>query len=121
MRYHNYLKLYNTNNISDRLLKATKGDKFLAYNGFKDTFELHSLRAFKKNRESLTATFFDKRHLNDWLIRDLRANDHRRFLDEIMDERQYLEYVHDKNDEEKAASFTEESMNTVRHFLGRSF
>lgn len=117
-----YLVVYNKHNISNRLLDATGGDMFVAFNHFTQRYEIHSNYSFKRNRESLQAAFEDKNLLNGWLLRDIKANDFRRFVDEIKTDRERLEYLHDKEDDRRFDEFSKKSMkNVVEAYLGRSF
>lgn len=105
LRVNPVLRYYNHNKMSDRLRAATDNNMFLAFNGFTKKYELHSVKSFKYNGESLQAVFEDDRMLNEFLIRDVRANDLEKFGQEIRSNREYLDGVHDKH-EEKISSLT---------------
>ena len=121
LRANKYLRVYNKNDITNRLLEATDGDMFLCYNNFKKSYELHSMRSFRKNRESLQASFQDGAHINQWLVRDVQANGTRRFLKEVEGEREYLQQLHEVKEEQTFNTMLDSNIKNVQAFLGRVF
>lgn len=120
LRSHNYLRVYNYAKITERLQKATKGNMFVAYNGFNGRYEVHSVLSFMLDKgNSLQASFENTALLNDWLIRDVRANDLTKFGQEIKGTREYLEKLFDDNDEKVSARFSETALRQLETVLGR--
>lgn len=119
LRTKKELVYYNSYNISDRLLKVTNGDMFVAFNRKKDQFELHSCFSFKKSRQadSMNANP-DQKLLNDWIVKDVKAKDTRKFLEEFMDRDVYIDQIADEAEERWDNSFLESGMNEIRNLLG---
>ena len=120
LRSHNYLRVYNYANITDRLQKATRGDMFVAYNGFNGRYEIHSVTSFILDKgNSLQVSFETTAFLNEWLIRDIKANSINRFGDEIKGTREYLEKLFDDHDDRVSDQYTESALRHLETVLGR--
>lgn len=120
LRANPHLKLYNYADISDRLLEVTNNNMFVVYNGFNGRFEVHSSLSYKLDKgNSLQVSFEDTSLLNDWLIRDVQANDHKKFRAEIEGTRQYLERVHDNAEENRSKQYTDSALKAIETVLGR--
>lgn len=86
LRYQPWLRFININNISDRFLKYTKGDMFVAYNTKTGCYELHSIKSFKLTNYSHNVTI-EKELLNGWLYQDFRATELKKFMLDIESDR----------------------------------
>jgi len=121
LRHNKQLKIYNNAHISDRLMAISGGGMILCYNGYNELIELHDARSIKKDRQSLQASFRDTQQLNEYLIREIKANNYRRFMDDIQEEKGVLQRIHDDDDQYRMDTLEEKSMRTVKNYLGRSF
>lgn len=121
LRHNKQLKIYNKAHISDRLMAISGGGMILCYNGYNELIELHDARSIKKDRQSLQASFRDTQQLNEYLIREIKANNYRRFMDDIQEEKGVLQRIHDDDDQYRMDTLEEKSMRTVKNYLGRSF
>jgi len=121
LRNNKQLRVYNKGFISDRLMAMSGGNMILCYNGYNELLELHDARSIKKDRNSLQASFRDTQQINEHLIREIKATDYRRFLNEIQEEKGQLQRIHEDDDEYRMANLEEKSMQTISHYLGRKF
>lgn len=87
LKYQPWLRFVNINNISTRLLEYTKGDIFIAYNTLNESYELHSVSSFKLTGYSQNC-IIEKDLLNDWLYKDFRATELKKFMLDIQSDRQ---------------------------------
>ena len=83
-----YLKPVRTHSLFERFLKESNGNLLCVYNKSKDTYELHSLKSFKYNGESLNAVIPEDA-LNGWVIKDYRANDLKKYRQEVESDRMF--------------------------------
>ena len=121
LRLNKQLRVYNKGFISDRLKAISDGNMILCYNGYNELLELHDARSIKKDRNTLQASFRDTQQINEYLIREIKATDYRRFLLEVQEDKEYLQRVHDDDDEYRMANLEAKSMKTIEHYLGRKF
>jgi hypothetical protein len=120
LRAHNYLRVYNYANITDRLQRATNGNMFVAYNGFNGRFEVHAITSFIMDKgNSLQVSFENTAFLNEWLIRDIKANDHRKYFQEIKGTREYLEKLYENHENKVSDRYTEDALRHLETILGR--
>ena len=120
LRTNRNLSRYNYGNISDRLEKATGGRMFVAYNGFNGRYEVHSITSFFLDKgESLQVSFESQKFLNDWLIRDIKANDLRKYLLEVKGTREYLENLFEQAETEREGKWIEHKLRNLESLLGR--
>lgn len=91
LRYQPELRFINTNNLSNRMLKLTRGDLFVAYNVIKAAYEVHSVENFKINCMSYNVSL-EKEMLNGFLYNDYKANNLRMFVKEVEDRRAKTNY-----------------------------
>lgn len=118
LRSFPYLKPVRINNMYERILKASGNNLLLLFNKSKDTYELHSIRSFKYNKESLNATVPDE-ILNGWLITDYRANDNRKFSQEIQADREITNATLDLYDGRGMELLQRRALTTVEKMIGR--
>ncbi len=121
LRHNKQLRIYNKGYITDRLMAMSGGNMILCYNGYNELLELHDARSIKHDRNSLQASFRDTQQINGYLLREIKANDYRRFMNDIQEEKGQLQRMHDSDDEYRMQTLEEKSMRTVEHYLGRKF
>lgn len=120
LRSHNYLRVFNYANITDRLQKVTKGNMFVAYNGFNGRYEVHSVKSFLLDKgNSLQVSFESTAFLNEWLIRDIQSQDINKYYEEIKGTREYLENLFENNDKRVSDQYTESALRQLETVLGR--
>ena len=113
-----YLKPVNINNLYSRFLNASHGTLMLLYNKTRDTYELHSLRSFAYNGESINAVVPDD-VLNGWLIKDYRANDIRKYAMEVEADRLYTNSLMDNYENKGLELLEKKALTTVEKMIGR--
>ena len=116
IRYQPWLRLCNINNISDRLLDDSKGDAFVAFNVIHNRYELHTISAFRYTGESLNAVIED---LNQFLIRDFRANNLKKYRVEVESSRALKEQMYSIHEEQRLKNLTELGLKRVEKLIGR--
>ncbi len=118
LRSFPYLKPVNIYNLYDRLLKASNNSLLLLYNMKRDLYELHSIKSFQLNGESLQAVIEDDM-LSGWLVSDYRANDINKFGLEIESERQLTNESFEKVDGKGLELLTTRALKTIEAMVGR--
>lgn len=118
LRWHPYLKPVNRYNLFDRFLSASNGTMLFLYNNTRDLYELHSIKSFQLNRESLQAVI-DEDNISGWLLTDYLANNNAKFSLEVSSERardnETLELYQDKGLE----LLTTKALKTIENMVGR--
>ena len=120
LRSKPYLTIYNYNKITDRVQAKTNGDMFFAYNRLKNKIELHSVTSFKISpaKQSKQATI-EKPLLNDWILKDIKVRDNRRFLAEKKDESDYRDQLFEDHAALTENLFIDQGMENIKDILGR--
>lgn len=118
LRWHPYLKPVNRYNLFDRFLSVSNGTMLFLYNNTRDLYELHSIKSFQLNRESLQAVI-DEDNISGWLLTDYLANNNAKFSLEVSSERardnETLELYQDKGLE----LLTTKALKTIENMVGR--
>jgi hypothetical protein len=115
LRYQPELRLSNRYNISDRMLKLTKGDLFIAYNVIKGVHEVHSVENFKINNISFNVALTDEM-VNGFIYNDYKANNLKMFVNEVKDRREKTNHLYDKAEENSQSKLS--SLEIVERTLG---
>jgi len=118
LKYQPNLIYYNKNGISDRLKKL---NMFIAYNGFTDRYEIHYVKSFKYDGNSLQDSLLTDEYLNQFLIRSIRENDHERFVRELEGERRRLESQVESQEKLLQEANTSAIIQGIQRTLGRRF
>ena len=118
LRSFPYLKPVNILNLFDRILKASNNTMLLVYNNSRDLYELHSIKSFQLNGESLQAVV-EEDMLSGWLVTDYRANDINKFGVEIQSERQLTNQYLENNSEKGLELLTTRALKTIETMVGR--
>lgn len=118
LRSFPYLKPVNILNLFDRILKASNNTMLLVYNNARDLYELHSIKSFQLNGESLQAVV-EEDMLSGWLVTDYRANDINKFGVEIQSERQLTNQYLENNSEKGLELLTTRALKTIETMVGR--
>jgi hypothetical protein len=118
LKYQPNLIYYNKNGISDRLKKL---NMFIAYNGFTNRYEIHYVKSFKYDGNSLQDSMIDDELLNQFLVRSIRENDHERFVRELEGERRRLESQVELHEERLMNANTDSIIQGIQRTLGRRF
>ncbi len=118
LRFYKELRLVNIGNISTRLLRETNGDTFLAYNILRDTYEVHSINSFKHNRMSCNGVI-EVENINQELIENIKVNNIKKFGDQILSRREYLENLLDQHDNFKEEQLYKKGHKMIKQSLGR--
>jgi hypothetical protein len=94
LRHNPRFKMINTFNITSRLLVVSNNDLFMVFDTIKGTYELHSVRSYMLTGFSHNATL-DKEFINGFIINDFKANDLKKFAEDIKDRNAKLNYLYD--------------------------
>lgn len=113
-----WLRLIDIRNVSSRLLGTTSGDIFIAYNTINDSYELHACSNYDEQRNSCNAVIPDEM-LGGVIVKDYKANNHRKNAQRLEDERAYNNFLYEKAAEKTQHSLTSERINIVARTLGR--
>ena len=118
LRWHPCLKPVNRYDLFNRFLSASNGTMLFLYNNARDLYELHSIKSFQFNRESLQAVI-DEDNISGWLLTDYLANNNAKFSLEVSSERardnETLELYQDKGLE----LLTTKALKTIENMVGR--
>ena len=118
LRTHPYLKPVNICNLFKRLLAVSNNTLMLLYNTTRDTYEVHSLKSFGYNDESLNAVI-EEDMLNGWLVTDVLANDVKKFGLELEGEREMYNKTFDEYDNKGFDLLTTRTLKTIETMVGR--
>jgi hypothetical protein len=118
LKHQPNLVYYNKNNISGRLAKL---GMLVAFNGFTNRYEIHSLKSFEYDGNSIQDSVETDELLNQYLIRDIKGNNHERFMRELEGERRRLERQVELYEERTQQANTEGLVQGVERLLGRRF
>ena len=116
LRSFPYLKPVNINNLFKRLL--SKSSLLLVYNMTRDTYEIHSIKSFQLNGESLQAVI-EEDMLSGWLVTDCLANNINKFGLEIESERQLVNETFEKSEGKGLELLTTRALKTIETMVGR--
>ena len=116
LRSFPYLKPVNINNLFKRLL--SQSSLLLVYNMTRDTYEIHSIKSFQLNGESLQAVI-EEDMLSGWLVTDCLANNINKFGLEIESERQLVNETFEKSEGKGLELLTTRALKTIETMVGR--
>lgn len=112
-----WLKLVNRNKITDRLLEATKGNAFVVWNNIQQTYELHTIEAYRLSGDSYN-TSIPIDILNSFIIWDYKINDFAKNLDEFISEK--MMHEHRKERMVSREQLLTEQLKSIGRVLGTS-
>ena len=115
---HKHLKPVYLYDLYDRLLEASRGTLLLLHNSLRDTYELHSLKSFAIDGNSINAVVTEDM-LTGWLVHDYLANNLNKFSQEVEADRQFNNEVLDNHDTDGLKLLSERALKTVETVLGR--
>lgn len=118
LRAFPYLKPVNIYNLNNRFQEVSNGTMMFLYNMTRDTYELHSIKSFKLNGESLQAVV-EEDMLSGWLVKDYLANNITKFGLELKSERDITNDTLDKNSERGLELLTSRALKTIETMVGR--
>lgn len=118
LRNHQHLKPVNLYNLYDRFLKSSNGVMLLLFNVFKDQYELHSIKSYRLNGESLNAVL-EEDMLNGWIINDYLANNNTKFVQEVASDRELTNSYIESNEDKGLELLTTRALKTVETMVGR--
>ena len=113
-----YLKPVHINNLYNRFLRASNGTLLFLYNKSRDTYELHSLLSFSYDGESINAVVPED-VLNGWLVKDFKANNVRKFAQEIESDRSFTNSLLDNYENKGLELLQKRALTTVEKMIGR--
>jgi hypothetical protein len=110
-----WLRLVHIANITERLQRATRGNAFIVYNLIQQTYELHTIEAYELSGDSYN-TSFDTELVNGFIIHDYKANDLKKFSEEVESERIYKNHLYDN--QEKQRHNLDNMLKTIERTIG---
>lgn len=118
LRYNPELKPVHAYNLFNRLLEASDNTLMLLYDVKRDLYEVHSLKSWKYNGESMNAVLEDDM-ITGWLIHDFRANDVNKFGLELQGERELHNAYLDSQENKGFELLTTRTLKTIETMIGR--
>lgn len=115
LRHSPWLRFVDKFGISSRLLAETDGDKFVAFNVLHQTYELHSCQAAMLSASSCCTTI-EPEQVNGYLIQDIKANDTKKFMLDMIADRENMQYLKDK--QEQTRWNAGEQLKKIQRILG---
>ena len=112
-----WLKLINTNNITNRLLQETKGNAFIVYNLLQQSYELHTKEAYYLSGDSYNCSL-DRELLTQFLIWDYKANDFANHLNDILSIKEEYELIKNKREKLKEDLLSQNTTTSLERILG---
>lgn len=118
LRVKPWLRFYNNENLSKRLLKATNGNAFIVFNNIQKEYQLHTVQAELLSGDSTNANI-PQEVLNQWIIEDYNSTDFEKYVDDIISVHQLNEYLHDNkfSDKERAMELSHQ-LKTIERVMG---
>jgi hypothetical protein len=115
IKHKPWLKIINRSNITDRLLKATKGQAFIVFNIIQQSFELHTVEAYILSGDSYnTSVSIDS--LNQFIINDYQIKDMSKNLLEV--ESEHMLYEYNKSNKLSREKLLEQQFKTIERVIG---
>lgn len=118
LRGHPELCKCNISNLFERFLEASDGTLLCVYNRRRDTYEIHSLKSFAYDGDSLNVVL-DEDTLHGWSIINYRSTDLKKFAASIASERQLTEHIFEYNEGKGLNLLTDRALKTVERTIGR--
>lgn len=118
LRNHTFLKPVHTYNLYERFLEATDNNILILFNIYKDQFEMHSLRSWRLNGESLNVVF-EEDMLNGWLLNDYLANNNIKFGLEVAGDRELSNTMLESTENRGLELLTTRALKTIETMVGR--
>lgn len=95
LRYQPWLRFVDNHNISSILLEYTDGNVFVAFNTINQQYEVHSVKSFYMSGFSQNAVI-EPEYINGFLYTDYRANELRKFADDVQHRRMMTNSLYDR-------------------------
>lgn len=118
LRCFPYLKPVHIHNLFKRFQEITGGNVLVVYNNARDEYEMHSLKAFQLNGESLLVVL-EEDMLNGWLVNDYLANNIEKFGLEVQSERLLANEYLDRYENKGLDLLNKRTLKTVETIVGR--
>lgn len=118
LRNHPHLRPVNLYNLYDRFLEKSDNNMLLLFNIYKDQYELHSIRSWKLNGESLNVVL-EEDMLNGWVLHDYLANDIRKFGLEVASDRELSNTLIESTGDRGLELLTTRALKTIETMVGR--
>jgi hypothetical protein len=118
LRNHPFLKPVHMYNLYDRFLKETDNNILILFNIYKDQYEMHSLRSWKLNGESLNVVL-EEDMINGWLLNDYLANNIQKFGLEVAGDRELSNTLMESTSDKGLELLTTRALKTIETMVGR--
>lgn len=111
-----WLRPFNRNGLTERLLEATGGNAFVVFNSLLQLFELHTVEAFELSGDSVNVSLTEDQ-LSGFLIHDFRANDMALYAEELMSANRLAENDQARREAMRPA-YLGESLKSIERAIG---
>lgn len=118
LRWFPYLKPVHRYDLFERFLKVSDGTMLFLYNNARDLYEIHSLKSFQFNRESLQAVI-DEENISGWVLTDYLANNNNKFALEVSSERDRDNALLEQYQDKGLELLTTKALKTIETMVGR--
>lgn len=118
LRNNPHLKPVHIYNLYDRFLKASDNSMLFLFNIKRDTYELHSIKSFRLNQESLNVVV-EEDMLNAWVLNDYLANNNNKFVSEVSSDRDLSNSFMELNEDKGLELLTTRALKTIETMVGR--
>lgn len=118
LRNNPHLKPVHIYNLYDRFLEASDNSMLFLFNIKRDTYELHSIKSFRLNQESLNVVV-EEDMLNAWVLNDYLANNNNKFVTEVSSDRDLSNSFMELNEDKGLELLTTRALKTIETMVGR--
>jgi hypothetical protein len=117
LRNKPWLRLYNTGNVTNRLLKKSNGNAFIVYNLIQAEFQLHTVEAEELSGDSTNANI-PLEVINQWIIDDYDMKDFNKYVDDLRSEQQIYECLRDGYEKFRRTKLLDDQLKVVERVMG---
>ncbi len=118
LRNNKHLKPVHLYNLYNRFLEATNSNILILFNIYKDRYEMHSIKSWLLNGESINIVI-EEDMLNGWLLHDYLANNIQKFGMEVASDRELSNALIASAEDRGLELLTTRALKTIETMVGR--
>ena len=118
LRNNKHLKPVHLYNLYNRFLEATNSNILIVFNIYKDRYEMHSIKSWLLNGESINIVI-EEDMLNGWLLHDYLANNIQKFGMEVASDRELSNALIASAEDRGLELLTTRALKTIETMVGR--
>lgn len=118
LRNNTHLKPVHLYNLYNRFLEATDSNILIVFNIYKDRYEMHSIKSWLLNGESINIVI-EEDMLNGWLLHDYLANNIQKFGMEVASDRELSNALIASTEDRGLELLTTRALKTIETMVGR--